>query len=140
LPLLAFAQEPQSFAIKVKVGNLNANSRAYLIYQLGANRVIDSALITNGSFSFKGQILTPSSALMVIDKYGFGLNTLDTTADNISFYIDKGEFAINSKDSLSKARITGSKINDDNKKLLAGFKSGNSAGQKTESTGKRGHT
>jgi len=119
LPVMAFAQAPQTFAIKAKVGNLNTPSRAYLIYQLGANRVIDSALITNGSFEFKGQIMTPSSAMMVIDKYGFGLNTLDTTADNISFYIDKGEFAINSKDSLSKAQITGSKINDENKKLMA---------------------
>ena len=119
LPLMAFAQELQSFEIKSKVGNLTTPSRAYLIYQLGANRVIDSTFIVNGSFDFKGKILNPTAAVLVIDKFGFGLNTLDTTSDNLTFYIDKGVFEINSKDSLSKAKITGSKINDDNKKLLA---------------------
>jgi hypothetical protein len=82
LPLIAFAQEPQPFLIKSKVGNLNAPARAYLIYQLGANRVIDSALITNGSFTFKGQIINPSAAVVVIDRNGVGLNSLDTSADN----------------------------------------------------------
>ncbi|HEY5327370.1 MAG TPA: TlpA disulfide reductase family protein [Mucilaginibacter sp.] len=119
LPLVALAQEPQTFEIKSKIGNLNTRARAYLIYQEGANRVIDSAQIINGSFSFKGQIMNPTGALLVIDRFGFGLNTLDSTSDNLSFYIDKGEFEINSKDSLTKARITGSKINDDNKRLLA---------------------
>src|ERR1035438_2648180 len=112
LPLMAFAQEPQQFLIKAKVGNLNAPARAYLIYQLGANRVIDSALITNGSFIFKGQIINPSAAVLVIDRNGAGLNSLDTSADNLNFYVDKGEFEINSKDSIAKAVIKGSKIND----------------------------
>ncbi len=122
LPLMAFAQEPQPFLIKSKVGNLNAPARAYLIYQLGANRVIDSALITNGSFTFKGQVINPSSAVLVIDRNGVGLNSLDTSADNLNLYVDKGEFEINSKDSVAKAVITGSKINDDNKKLMAQLK------------------
>ncbi len=119
MPLTALAQEPQSFEIKSKVGNLTTPSRAYLIYQLGANRVIDSTFIVNGSFNFKGKILNPTAAVLVIDKFGFGLNTLDSASDNLTFYIDKGTFEINSKDSLFKAQITGSKINDDNKKLLA---------------------
>jgi len=119
LPLTALSQEPQSFEIKSKVGNLTTPSRAYLIYQLGANRVIDSTFIINGSFNFKGKILNPTAAVLVIDKFGFGLNTLDSASDNLTFYIDKGTIEINSKDSLSKAQITGSKINDDNKKLLA---------------------
>ena len=122
LPLMAFAQEPQPFLIKSKVGNLNAPARAYLIYQLGANRMIDSALITNGSFTFKGQIINPSAAVLVIDRNGVGLNSLDTTADNLNFYVDKGEFEINSQDSVAKAVIKGSKINDDNEKLLAQLK------------------
>jgi len=121
-PLTAFAQEPQSFEIKSKIGDLNAPSRAYLLYQLGANKVVDSAIIAKGSFDFKGQILTPTNALLVIDHKGVGLEKLDSTADVLSFYIDKGEFSINSADSASKAQITGSKINDDNKKLMAQLK------------------
>ncbi len=117
LPLTAIAQEPKPFEIKSKVGNLNTPARAYLIYQLGANRVIDSAQISNGSFNFKGQIINPTPAFLVIDRNGVGLNGLDSTVDNLSFFIDQGEFAINSSDSVSKAQITGSKINDDNNKF-----------------------
>jgi peroxiredoxin len=122
LPLMAFAQEPQSFLIKGKVGSFNTPARAYLIYQLGANRVIDSAQISNGSFNFKGQIINPTPAFLVIDRKGIGLNGLDSTVDNLSFFIDKGEFAITSPDSVAKAQITGSKINDDNNKLMAELK------------------
>ncbi|HEY8780106.1 MAG TPA: TlpA disulfide reductase family protein [Mucilaginibacter sp.] len=122
LPLLAFAQEPQPFLIKGKVGAFNAPARVYLIYQLGANRVIDSAQISNGSFNFKGQIVNPTPAFLVIDRKGAGLNALDSTVDNLSLFIDKGEFAVTSPDSVAKAQITGSKINDDNKKLMAQLK------------------
>jgi len=122
LPLTALAQAPAPFEINCKVGNLNAPARAYLIYQVGANRVIDSALITNGNFNFKGEIINPSAAFLVMDRNGIGLNSLDTSADNLSFYVDQGKFAINSPDSAAKAQITGSKINDDNKKLLTQLK------------------
>jgi peroxiredoxin len=121
-PIMAFAQEPQSFEIKTKVGNLNAPARAYLLYQVGANRVVDSAIITDGNFDFKGQIINPSAALLLIDRKGVGLNALDSATDLLNFYVDQGTFSISSTDSISKAQITGSKINDENKKLLAQIK------------------
>jgi len=120
LPLLAFGQDAeQAFTIKSKIGNLNYPARAYLLYQVGANRIVDSAEITNGSFDFKGSILSPTGALMVIDTKGVGIARLDSTADNLSFFIDKGDFAINSPDSLLHAEITGSQINTDNNNLSA---------------------
>jgi len=122
LPLAVFAQDTAPFAIKGKVGNFNFPARAYLLYQLGANKVIDSALITNGSFEFKGNIINPTNAYLVLDRKGIGFARLDSTADVLNFFIDKGEIAVNSDDSLSKAKITGSQINDDNKKLLAQLK------------------
>jgi peroxiredoxin len=123
LPLMAMAQQqPEPFEIKSTVGHLTNPARAYLIYQLGANRVIDSAEITAGSFDFKGNILNPTPAIIVIDPFGKGLDKLDTSADNLNFYIDKGEIAITGKDSIARAQVTGSKINDDNKKLMAQLK------------------
>jgi peroxiredoxin len=120
LPLMVFAQSEEiPFSIKSKVGNFNYPARAYLLYQVGANRMVDSAEITNGSFNFKGTIINPTGALMVIDAKGAGIARLDSSADNLSFYIDKGDFSITSPDSLSQAQITGSQINDDNKKLSA---------------------
>jgi peroxiredoxin len=117
LPYMALAQTPETFLIRSKIGNLGAPSRAYLIYKVGANQVIDSAIITAGSFDFSGQIMNPSNAVLVIDHKGVGFEKLDSTADVLNFYIDKGEFALSSPDSASKAKITGSKINDDDKNL-----------------------
>lgn len=116
---MAMAQTPETFLIKSKIGNLNAPSRAYLIYKVGANQVIDSAIITTGNFEFSGQIMNPSNAVLVIDHKGIGFEKLDSTADILNFYIDKGEFSLSSPDSASKAQITGSKINDDDKNLKA---------------------
>ena len=121
LPFMAMAQEG-TFVIKGKVGNLNSPSRAYLLYQLGANKVLDSALITNGSFDFSGKITNPTNAYLVMDRKGVGFTHLDNTADVLSFYVDKGEFSITSSDSASKAKITGSTINDDNLRLIAQLK------------------
>ena len=123
MPLALLAQDPQTFEIKSKVGNLNAPARAYLIYQPGANRVIDSAVITNGAFTFKGNIINPVNAFIVIDHKGVGFTRLsDSTADVLNLYLEKGSFSVNSPDSASKARITGSPINDDYKKLMAQLK------------------
>lgn len=116
------AAQDLPFAIKSKVGNLNTPARAYLLYQLGSNRVIDSAEITNGSFDFSGKILNPTNAYLIIDRKGVGFSKLDNSADVLSFYIDKGEMTINSADSVSKAQITGSPINDDNKRLMTQLK------------------
>lgn len=118
-PLLAIAQQPAQFEIKGKAGKKTAPARAFLVYQLGANRVIDSAQITNGEFSFKGDVLNPTPALLIIDPLGSGLDKLDASADNLSFYVDKGTITISTTDSISRAQITGSPINDDNKKLMA---------------------
>ena len=121
LPLMAAAQE-ETFVIKSKIGTLGAPARAYLLYQLGSNRVIDSAEITAGNFEFNGKVLNPVNAYLVIDRKGAGFSHLDNTADVLSFYIDKGEITVTTADSISKAQITGSPINDDNKRLLTQLK------------------
>ena len=117
VPLLASAQD--DFVISAQVGKLNTPAKAYLLYQLGANRVLDSAAIINGTFVIKGRVLNPVGAILVIDRAGAGINKLDRSSDNLSFYLEKGEINISTADSVSKAQITGSKINEDNKALTA---------------------
>ncbi len=121
-PLTVFSQAMENFSVNCKVGNLKPVAKAYLVYQLGANRMIDSAEIVNSGFNFKGQIIYPVNAFLVIDHIGIGFSNLDSTADVLSFYLEKGEFSISSPDSVSKAKITGSKINDENIKLMAQLK------------------
>ncbi|HWZ02423.1 MAG TPA: TlpA disulfide reductase family protein [Mucilaginibacter sp.] len=122
LPVAAFAQEPETFVLKGKIGALNAPAKAYLAYQVGATKVIDSAVITNGSFSFTGKILNPTNASLLLDHKGTGLIKTDSTADVLNFYVEKGELSLTSPDSAYKAVITGSKINDDSKRLIGQLK------------------
>ena len=119
LPVLAYAQVPQPFNVVGKFGKLNA--RVYLGYQLGSNKVLDSAQAVNGSFEFKGDLIYPSLAILVIDFKGVGVNKLDVgpNSDKLAFYLDKGTINIQSPDSAYKAQIIGSPINDQYKKLMA---------------------
>ncbi len=125
LPFGAAAQTGGSFTIKGKVGNLNPPARAYLFYQLGADKVLDSATITNGNFEITGNIFNPVNAGIVIDHKGVGMANLATQSsataqpDALSLYLDKGAIQVTSvTDSVKKAEITGSLINDDNKRLM----------------------
>jgi peroxiredoxin len=124
LPALAFAQDasvPAPFTITGKIGNLGSPARAFLFYQLGANKIIDSSLIVQGSFKFNGNVMDPGQAYLVIDHAGGGSNKLDSkTADALPFFIEKGTTTITSAtDSATNAQITGSEVNDGYKKLMA---------------------
>jgi peroxiredoxin len=119
LPVLAYAQVPQPFNVVGKFGNMNA--KIYLGYQLGSNKILDSAQVVNGSFELKGDLIYPSLAVLIVDYKGVGADKLDVgpTSDNLVFYLDKGKITLQSPDSAYKAQITGSPINDQYKKLLA---------------------
>jgi peroxiredoxin len=119
LPVLAYAQIPQPFDVVGKFGNMNAE--IYLGYQLGSNKILDSAKVVNGNFELKGDLIYPSLAILIVDYKGLGSNKLDVTAtsDKVVFYLDKGKMDIQSPDSAHKAKITGSPINDQYQKLLA---------------------
>lgn len=117
-PLMLFAQDTP-YKIKGKVGSFNSPAKVYLIYQNGATSVTDSAVVSNGNFSFQGAISEPSSGVMIMDPKGVGLDSLKSTSqpDVLMIYVDKGEYAIEGKDSLSTASIKGSKANTENKIL-----------------------
>jgi len=120
MPFVTFAQDP--FVLKGKVGLLNYPARAYLAYQVGANKYVDSAAINNGDFIFKGTVLNPTNASLLIDHKGVGLARVDSTADVLNFYLEKGEITVSGADSIYKAKIGGSKINDDSQRLMAQLK------------------
>jgi peroxiredoxin len=119
LPVMAFAQVPQPFDVVGKFGSLNA--KVYIGYQLGSNKVLDSAQAVNGAFEFKGDLIYPSLAILIIDYKGVGSAKTDVGAntDKLVFYLDKGKTDIQSPDSAYKAKILGSPINDQYQKLLA---------------------
>lgn len=124
LPALAFAQAPATnFTINGKVGNVGSPAWAYLFYQVGANKVVDSAVVTNGNFIINGFLADPSYAMLVIDHQGTGVAKLGNTPDMLTFFLDKGTINVAAaKDSVKTAVVTGSVINDDSKALAAQLK------------------
>lgn len=119
-PFVIFAQGTP-YKIKGKVGSLGAPAKVFLMYQNGDVPVTDSAAVVNGSFSFQGNVSEPTSGLIVMDPKGVGLDSLRSTPkpDLLRFYVDKGEYSVEGKDSLSTAAIKGSKVNTENK-ILSG--------------------
>jgi peroxiredoxin len=127
LPSLVFAQTgTETFTVNGKIGNLNTPAKVYLLHQIGANRIADSAMIVNGSFTITGAVLDPANAFLVLAHHGEGLDKLDKLTDVSGFFLDKGTMQISSdKDSIYNAKITGSPINDENRELNLQLKSVN---------------
>src|ERR1700761_5986133 len=91
LPSVVLAQlSTETFTINSKIGKLNAPAKVYLLHQLGNNRIVDSAMIVDGSFSISGSLLEPANAFLVIAHKGEGLEKLDKLTDVLGFFLDKG--------------------------------------------------
>lgn len=123
LPLATFAQKP--FVVQGKVGNLNAPAKAYLAYRVGSNSITDSVNIVNGAFEFKGTIENPSLASLRVKHDDTPVNPdpkQRKPADFLSLYLEPATIKVSAADSVKKATITGSKVNDDNAKLKASLK------------------
>jgi thiol-disulfide isomerase/thioredoxin len=114
MPAILFAQSG-SYILNGKVGQLPATARAYLTYSDSTGYRTDSALITNGGFSFAGIIDRPEHAYLIINKKGTGSRA--NGLNYIEMYLEPGMIAVNSPDSLNNAQITGGQINADNGRL-----------------------
>jgi len=106
---VAFAQSGK-FTVSGKIGSLNKPAKLFLVY----NRMIaDSAVLNNGAFAFNGSVSQPIEAYLTLNKTGN-----DFTDDNyVKFYLETGGIIhVVSSDTLAKAKITGTKNNNDNEK------------------------
>jgi peroxiredoxin len=120
-PVTLFAQN-KPFNLSAKVGQGNAPAMAYLNYRLAGKTITDSAIVSNGAFSFKGLLSEPVRAQLILDHTGEGVKKLGRTADALSIYLESGNITVTSKDSVKNAIISGSKINTENtayKKFLS---------------------
>jgi len=120
-PVLSKAQSG-TFVINGKVGQLSNPAKAYLMYKGNAGRQVDSTLIDNGVFTFKGTVNEPKSAYLIINKKGTGLNTDALSYTN--FYLETGSISVVSPDSLENAQIMGGPVNADNNRLTTALAPG----------------
>ena len=121
LPMAVLAQQP--FIVKGKVGALNAPAKAFLTYKVGKTTIIDSTELKGGKFEFKGSIDGPTSASLRVKHDATPVDPKKRVpADMLPFYLEKATINVTAADSAKYAKITGSKVNDDNAKYLALFK------------------
>ncbi|MEO7216350.1 TlpA disulfide reductase family protein [Mucilaginibacter sp.] len=113
LPFLIKAQSP-NFKLSGKIGNLSKPAMVYLDYMDNGKSHEDSTELVNGSFSFSGNILDIATARMALAPNGGGKQfAIYRGGDAIYFYFGKEQIVMASKDSLSNATVTGSKIYDE---------------------------
>ncbi len=110
LPLSLAAQHSE-FTIKGRIGLFNAPAKVYLVRYAGEKRLTDSLNLQHGNFEFKGQTDGPVRAGLFLNTLGTGLRR---PYDRRFFYVDTGTFYIESPDSAVNAKITGSRVNEEN--------------------------
>ncbi|SHL97153.1 TlpA disulfide reductase family protein [Chitinophaga sp. CF418] len=110
LPIISQAQM-QSSVIKLDIDTVSAK-RAYLIYKIGDETMVDSPRVENGKAMFDLKIPYPIIGKLSLDNKGFGYQN-GKKPDLLTFYIEKGTIAIKTHDLIKNAVITGSKMNDE---------------------------
>jgi len=122
MPSVLFAQE--NFVIKGKVESIDAPAKIFLTYRQGATTVTDSSAVKKGEFSFTGTVTDITRAMLLVDYKGTGMQSINRqAADGLTVYLVNGTTEIKSKDSLSKAKVTGTKVNEDNQRFAVYTKS-----------------
>lgn len=122
LPLAVLAQKP--FSINANIKGLKAGDKVYLAYKGDAGNVTDSTIVANGAFAFKGTLTSPTRANLFLNKnLMVSRPAPGEKVDMLALYIEPSAIKLAAADSLKNAVITGSSVNDDDKKLKALTKS-----------------
>jgi peroxiredoxin len=111
LPVIGFAQTGGDCTLDVNVGSMKV-SKMYLTWYEGLNYKLDSADIRNGKVTKHLNIPYPVSTRLWLDNRGFGYKD-GRGPDMLYFYMEKGTIHLKASDSIRKAVITGSKINNE---------------------------
>jgi peroxiredoxin len=114
IPFFASAQN-SGFTITGKIGNLNKPAKIYLDYNDNNVGGTDSTVLVDGKFSFSGNNPGFSAARITLDHTGEGKQaSIYKGGDNIYFYFSNEHMSIISGDSLINAKVTGSKVYEEN--------------------------
>jgi peroxiredoxin len=106
------AAQQKGFIIKGEIKGLHGPAKVYLD-SYGA-KILDSAVVTDGTFQFKGIAKKPGLAYLSLDRYGVGKDSIDleNNTDELGLFLDNSEIIVTAQDSLIRGTVTGSKIND----------------------------
>ncbi|MDR2271878.1 MAG: AhpC/TSA family protein [Sphingobacterium sp.] len=104
----AFSQSSQ-FIVKGKIGKANNGKYVKLYYQRDTTKVVDSVLVTGATFVLRGQLTDPTLGHLSMDNIESG--------DRIDLFLAAGTVHVETKDSLSYARIYGTALTEAHEKL-----------------------
>jgi len=118
LPLAALAQKP--FTVTGYIKGLKDGDKIYLIYRADDKSVTDSVTVDKGTFIFRGTLADPAAGNLFLNKNPYvNRPAKGEVLDYTSLFLESADIKIIGTDSIKTAAITGSVINDDNKKLKA---------------------
>ena len=116
LPLAVAAQKP--FSINGNIKGLKTGDKVYLVYPSDGKNKADSALVTNGAFMFKGVLAEPVKANLFLNKNPYVKRPAQgESLDYAALYLEPAVIKVTAADSLKHIVITGSPVNDEDKKL-----------------------
>jgi peroxiredoxin len=124
-PAVLFAQE--KYTISGKVGSVNAPAMVFLSHRDGANVITDSTSTANGAFTFSGEVKDITNATLTLNYKRAGQNPDHKNIDQTTVYLVKGTTMVSSPDSLYKAKLSGTKVNEDYERYKALMKPYNDA-------------
>lgn len=104
LPLWAMAQQA-NFNIKGMIGNVGKPARVYLQYISDDKEYTDSAVLTDGLFSFTGHITEDAVKARLLLSYDGS-----TISEVFNWYFGKETITLLSEDSLLHLQVTGSSV------------------------------
>lgn len=107
LPFFLHAQEEKTFTISGKLKGMKNIEWVYLDYMNGLNPVQDSAAVKKGRYKFTGEITEPSFFRVQVKPNDS--TQPKTPGHTLVTFLEAAKIKISSKDSLSNARIKGSK-------------------------------
>lgn len=107
----SFAQQ-KHFTIEGKVDSLKENTKIYLTYEFERERKIDSTLVKNGVFRFRGMATSGTAAHLTLegsDSEGY--------VDNVYFWAAPSDIKVTSTRLLENANVEGSVFHDEFKRI-----------------------
>ncbi|PWK80444.1 peroxiredoxin [Mucilaginibacter oryzae] len=116
-PVAALAQAP--FTVKGTGEGFKNGDKIYLTYKVDGKPQLDSAVVNNHTFGFKGTIngITPASLYQNENPM-----QIEVAYNSIGFYIEPGDILFTANDSLKHATISGTQTNRDLMKISAELK------------------
>ena len=112
------ASAQTGYTIKGQIGKLGKPAKAFLLIKLEGAEKLDSAVLVNGAFSFKGSVPSPMEATLRL-KHD---NSIDTPGrrikiDGMPIILGNENITITGRDSIRTAVIKGSALTDESKRV-----------------------